>query len=1833
MKIASCLRFTDLPSIFSGSHVGFLDPHEKYFNVDPNTGVREKGKRGLKKRISTQLLHSNLRNQFCPFLNPLFGCNEMNFTNGSYPGTIFRFPLRVEGIESNISSVIFDDDRVKKLFQSFQSDAEISLLFLKSVESVAIYEKNGVDHAIKDIFKCEISKECCTKLRLERYYFLQECREKKKRAVDCQQVVSCSDVKISTQSQNILPELNRYIIINVLKTNSLSRILKTSMSDKDLNLLPWVGIAAKVNAPRAIEGRTFCFLPLPESEKSHLPIHVHGYFGLGDNRRSIKWPDRESQHDKSALWNRQLIEEVLPEAYMRVILEAISAHLPTEQVYNQWPKLKNLTGAWKVAARNLISKLSRKAILYTEARGGVWMAPEDVYVNTTGDELIHRVMLKKGQEYPIVKVPPKVLEGLRSGGVVLKEVTPSLIRHVVRGDTLGWLSRRDKLHLLDYVLKDKDFSDLEGVCLLPLKDKNFKPFTKKVTSLRDVVFRNNTDIPSYLFPNKDSMFCSDDCPHVLNMHDVSLNTQIRDLTTTNVVRLLKEALPVSWTSGKGWVKWTPGLEQQPQKEWLQQLWDWLRRGLIPLIDLSPLPLIQVIEFGGTIYMARLQANTLIFQTNLSTNICSFLQSIGAMVVEKRNIPDYIHKHPEISAFVHKGNAEGVMHILEAHWSVYIADHIAKGSDTLKNELATLLSEIPRSSLTTSWKNILRSMPIFNCTDGTRVSAKVCQSGILRGFFGIPVRRTKARFVLVEDDLERLAKDIGISFMPETTLLVQYMLPQIQSDFYTEVEKVQLVTWVLERPKFDRFIKNIPIIPTSDGCYSSPKMLYDPDNRLLRGLFGDSSLIPIKPFDETRSLIHLRRIGFKDESDVSAQQLFEVACEISRTTSLARSFPFLNYICRYVNTLNKKVSYRNHIDTLGAMLKKLPWVVCESQAPSWYPDTVPWYGKSRKLCKPCEVKCLEYASLIGSVVPLVDASSVPLKIRELFSWSHIDIEQIAKHLQNTIAVRHYDKNRVFRMTMSIYRYLGGLTLPRLLAFAKTMENKDWIWHGDGFTSLKRVAFSSDISLGNLAPHLYIVPECKELKMFLSKIGIRKAFLPIDYAMVLGEIKESYKGKPLNEKDMQAVQDIIRAMTRDDYSFEDDIRKHVFVPDQNCVLRPCEQLTYTSQPWLYRSHKTLARRDTSSWDGSSVDLVYAHHCITSLQAMKLRIKTLTDIRLDQCSTDRGFAVESSFGQRERLTTRLRGILAESPNECDVLKELLQNADDAGATEFHIVYDPRIHKGDRISGPSWKSIHKLPALCVYNDKPFTDTDIEGIQNVGVGGKISDRTTIGRFGIGFNVVYHLTDCPTFLTQNMSKLCVFDPHTKYVPRATASAPGKLYNIRDQRFVDSFADMTEGYLQEFDEFDFSKGTMFRFPLRSQQMKSEISDKKYSTEKVNVLLSKFEEVSRAVLLFLNNIKKLSISEVDQETKMLKVRYSVSVSLSPEGVNHRNELGRYLETNKSFTVSQIRQMNRTYTLEMSDNCKREKWLISQVVGVDRSFMEQNVDYELKPFMNKAYLPRGGAAVPLSRRLSDAKAFCFLPLQTDPTGLPVYVNGTFILDQSRQNLMKSDEGLIHPWNKLLAEHVIGPAYSYLIYAAGRLILQALEDFEKRDGQFTCSSYDRLYPTYLQNIQGIWKLIAISALRFIDRNDLEVMPVVKMIGLRAKKLGLQWFSPDAVVSNAYFDNLSDLDPEVGHYLHALPQFCNREKHSEIIRNFLRDVGFNLISCHADICRMFTSSYVATRAAFVTPKHCVTHIKLEIGHYRLPTSPITDDSFQVSKCSQRNFEVLSQGFKLLGRP
>ena len=89
--------------------------------------------------------------------------------------------------------------------------------------------------------------------------------------------------------------------------------------------------------------------------------------------------------------------------------------------------------------------------------------------------------------------------------------------------------------------------------------------------------------------------------------------------------------------------------------------------------------------------------------------------------------------------------------------------------------------------------------------------------------------------------------------------------------------------------------------------------------------------------------------------------------------------------------------------------------------------------------------------------------------------------------------------------------------------------------------------------------------------------------------------------------------------------------------------------------------------------------------------------------------------------------------------ILQELIQNADDAGAGVVHFYTDSRRHPTSGLLSDKLAA-YQGPALIVANDAKFTDKDWEGIERLQDSVKADNPFNIGKYGIGFNSVYHIT-------------------------------------------------------------------------------------------------------------------------------------------------------------------------------------------------------------------------------------------------------------------------------------------------------------------------------------------------------------------------------------------------------------------------------------------------------------------------------------------------------------
>ncbi|RIA89250.1 hypothetical protein C1645_694529, partial [Glomus cerebriforme] len=207
---------------------------------------------------------------------------------------------------------------------------------------------------------------------------------------------------------------------------------------------------------------------------------------------------------------------------------------------------------------------------------------------------------------------------------------------------------------------------------------------------------------------------------------------------------------------------------------------------------------------------------------------------------------------------------------------------------------------------------------------------------------------------------------------------------------------------------------------------------------------------------------------------------------------------------------------------------------------------------------------------------------------------------------------------------------------------------------------------------------------------------------------------------------------------------------------------------------------------------------------------------------------------FKPSEPYTHRLRRILDEYPDGSQVLREILQNSDDARSTEQIFILDHNTYPSDSLFNPEFHRFQG-PALLAKNSEIFKERDFDSLLKLADSEKRDQFDKIGVMGVGFNSIYHLTDSPSFITGG--KYVILDPHEWYYNG------GKKFSFIEKN-------LAEGYPDQFAPFKipsnepcdkpFKKpfdGTIFRYPLRNSK-KSDISEKIYTPEEISIMFRNF-----------------------------------------------------------------------------------------------------------------------------------------------------------------------------------------------------------------------------------------------------------------------------------------------------------------------------------------------------------------------------------------------------------
>ena len=871
-----------------------------------------------------------------------------------------------------------------------------------------------------------------------------------------------------------------------------------------------------------------------------------------------------------------------------------------------------------------------------------------------------------------------------------------------------------------------------------------------------------------------------------------------------------------------------------------------------------------------------------------------------------------------------------------------------------------------------------------------------------------------------------------------------------------------------------------------------------------------------------------------------------------------------------------------------------------QKPREFP--LPWKGEelvenSQVLLAPNEAFLEEKKYLVCCTVPLIGVS-VPKELRSLLDLDKkgITLDQVV--LQLTAAV----STKVDLLSASEYKELSLVCtslyscLQNSLARCSDeiiayLQGTSFILLGRRFFSANQVAFTLPV---DCSPYLFQITHELALSFtpLLKAAGVKTKFDEQDYISSLQKIKEQAGQQRLDKQNLQVAIHIAKQLgeTLDVTRTNRQLLEMIYVPNSKGIMHPVSELCIRDCSWLP--------------DEEGVNFINDN--IPLLTSRKLGVKT----RKQEALRPRAYGIP--FGQREKLANRLKRILTGYPCEKEILKELLQNADDAQATEVWFIKDPRHHPDERVFEDIWKPLQG-PALCVYNNKPFRNKDIEGIRNLGEGSKGDDPNKTGQYGVGFNAVYHLTDVPSFMTKGKDigeVLCAFDPNCRYVPGATPQEPGMRFEdipyLRKQ-----FPDVFPCYLEN--HFQTENGTMFRFPLRTRQMSvnSLISNRLVTLEMLDTMLEDLKKELFEVLLFVNNVKKITICEVHKNTGELVNFYTVETAMSKEDETKKQTFCERIKKVGTYPLpSDIPAAKVSYVLNISDSfLNQEKWFIVQQMGFQKAVKKSIAN----AFKRKelGMLPRGGVACILEKNYKDnvergKKAYCFLPLPFE-TDLPVHINAHFALDhEARRNLWRDEgDGYRSDWNNALLGDVVASCYLTLLIEV-RAFLKLPISKDGKPCTLTCSegkvlqsikAYESIFP--LKPLSDpYWEILVDSLYAEMESNEVRVLPVVRnkqsnavFPGCESRNIvELSWFPPvgQSKRQAAFFNDLT----ENGVFA-KLPQRERNELQTNARRRFeeiLLESGFNLVAFSLNLHKTLTRSGIP--ACTVTPRLVVDFYK-----------------------------------------
>ena len=719
--------------------------------------------------------------------------------------------------------------------------------------------------------------------------------------------------------------------------------------------------------------------------------------------------------------------------------------------------------------------------------------------------------------------------------------------------------------------------------------------------------------------------------------------------------------------------------------------------------------------------------------------------------------------------------------IEVDWNeALMEDALARAYIMLLENMKDLINLVPHYEFHTLWPSIFRvdmhswkrlvekvctvlldtQSELFysdglwmSITDGILLSADFNQIyetsvEILRSL-GIHVFNLPSNIFLTlkEFDCRKILQRRTLNF---TEFLKQHFFPNIQH--FASAWRDEIVCFGLDcilvtggmNGDGDLFRRNACIAVSANSRFLvKPADLIHPRGAAAKLFSEDDHRFPVgNGLRDRNRLCALEILGMVQDLDWKG--ILERAQVLSRRNVLESSRKLIKYLNDRISQLGKPTS---HANKLLEELNILP--VLRKPAVEYI---LPWKGStnySQRLCAPRNVFLPKDANLVGSSCLIVDTSDstgcgkLNNKVEDLLGFSKrlpedkFVLQQLDEAMKYWNKLSQYKKQEkrfaIQSVCEKIYEFFNNRVVKEAAAtILEKLKEQQWLFIEGRFVQTKKVAHTLN---AKGAPFLFVLPlnYQRNYSDLFQAIHIKDSFDEKDFIDALSDLNRAKQGSPLTKDELQIATFFITEIYATNMALEeniDDIYRipsiGYLLPDTNGILRPSSSLVVNFNLWL----------------DDPDDNLKVHENIPPQTAYHLGAKSLKSVILKSRANYIGYG--ESFGQHEELTDRLKGILDGYPVD-GILKELVQNADDAQASEIHLIHDTRSLKSEKVATNKNSDEILGPALCVFNDRPFSKEDLDGIRNLGTGSKKDKPKMAGKYGIGFNSVYTLQTARVF--------------------------------------------------------------------------------------------------------------------------------------------------------------------------------------------------------------------------------------------------------------------------------------------------------------------------------------------------------------------------------------------------------------------------------------------------------------------------------------------------------